>query len=131
MLAQTIVVLDNSDYVEALASKFEDKILSTIFIGLFVGMGFFFVFSKKILPPIQQLSEGANKIASSAFGSAIHINGDTEFSDLSDNSNQMSEYIELLIADRDSAQGFFYSPAVEAAALPSAVEKIENYFEES
>ncbi len=103
MLAQTIVVLDNSEYVEASISKFEDKVLSTIFIGLFCGMGLFFIFSRKILTPIRKLSEGANNIANEEFGKVIHVKGDTELTDLSENFNQMSEHIELLIADRDSA----------------------------
>jgi len=103
MLAQTIVVLDNSEYVAASAAKFEEKVLSTLFIGLFVGMGIYFVFSKKVLRPIQALSEGANKIANSEFGNEIQVQGDTELTDLSENFNRMSENIELLIADRDTA----------------------------
>ena len=103
MLAQAIVVLDNSEYVAASTSKFEDKVLSTIFIGLFCGMGIFFIFSRKILTPIRKLSEGANNIANEEFGKVIHVKGDTELTDLSENFNQMSENIELLIADRDSA----------------------------
>ncbi len=103
MFAQTIVVLDNSEYVAASAAKFEEKVLSTLFIGLFVGMGFYFVFSKKILTPIHALFDGANKIANSVFGYKIEIKGDNELTDLSENFNQMSENIELLIADRDTA----------------------------
>ncbi len=103
MLAQAVVVLDNSEYVAASAEKFEEKVLSTLFIGLFVGMGIYFVFSRHILAPIQALSEGANKIANSEFGHEIQVKGDTELSDLSANFNQMSENIELLIADRDAA----------------------------
>lgn len=103
MLAQAIVVLDNSEYVAESISKFEDKVLSTIFIGLFCGMGLFFIFSRKILVPIHKLSEGANNIANENFGKDIHVKGDTELTDLSENFNQMSEHIELLIADRDSA----------------------------
>ena len=103
MFAQTIVVLDNSEYVAASAAKFEEKVLSMLFIGLFVGMGFYFVFSKKILTPIHALSDGANKIANSVFGNQIEIKGDNELTDLSENFNQMSENIELLIADRDAA----------------------------
>ena len=103
MLAQTIVVLDNSEYVAASAAKFEEKVLSTLFIGLFVGIGIYFVFSKKILRPIQALSEGANRIANSEFGNEIQVQGDTELTDLSENFNRMSENIELLIADRDTA----------------------------
>ena len=103
MLAQAIVVLDNSEYVAASTSKFEDKVLSTLFIGLFCGMGIFFIFSRKILTPIRKLSEGANNIANEEFGKVIHVKGDTELTDLSENFNQMSENIELLIADRDSA----------------------------
>lgn len=103
MLAQTIVVLDNSEYVAASFSRFEEKILSTLFIGLFVGVGIYFVFIVKVLRPVQALSEGANKIANSEFGDKIQVSGDTELSDLAENFNQMSENIELLIADRDSA----------------------------
>ncbi|GMR01236.1 MAG: hypothetical protein BMS9Abin19_0602 [Gammaproteobacteria bacterium] len=103
MLAQTIVVLDNSEYVAASSAKFEEKVLSTLLIGLFVGIGIYFVFSRKILVPIQALSEGVNKIANSEFGNEIKVKGDTELTDLSANFNQMSENIELLIADRDSA----------------------------
>ena len=50
MLARTIVVLDNSEYVDASASKFEDKVLSTIFIGLFVGAGLVGVDMKNFKP---------------------------------------------------------------------------------
>jgi len=103
MLAQTVVVLDNSEYVAASSAKFEEKVLSTIFIGLFVGIGIYFVFRRKILKPVQALSEGVNKIANSEFGSKIKIKGDTELTDLSASFNQMSENIELLIADRDCA----------------------------
>jgi diguanylate cyclase (GGDEF)-like protein len=103
MLAQTVVVLDNSEYVAASASKFEEKVLSTLFIGLFVGMGIYFVFSRKILRPVQTLSEVANRIANLEFGTEIEVKGNTELTDLSVNFNQMSENIELLIADRDSA----------------------------
>ena len=103
MLAQTIVVLDNSEYVAASAAKFEEKVLSTLFIGLFVGLGIYFVFSEKILRPIQALSEGVNRIANSEFGNEIQVKGDTELTDLSENFNRMSENIELLIADRDTA----------------------------
>ena len=103
MLAQTVVVLDNSEYVAASVAKFEEKVLSTLFIGLFVGMGIYFVFSHKVLRPIQALSEGVSRIANSEFGNEIKIEGDTELSDLSENINQMSENIELLIADRDTA----------------------------
>ena len=103
MLAQTIVVLDNSEYVAASATKFEEKVLRTLFIGLFVGIGIYFVFSRKILMPIHALSDGVNKIANSEFGNKINVKGDTELTDLSENFNQMSENIELLIADRDTA----------------------------
>ncbi|MBE9560181.1 MAG: EAL domain-containing protein [Proteobacteria bacterium] len=103
MLAQTIVVLDNSEYVAVSAAKFEEKVLSTLFIGLFVGMGIYFVFSRKILTPLHVLSDGANKIANSEFGNKIKITGDSELTDLSENFNQMSENIELLVADRDAA----------------------------
>lgn len=103
MLAEAVVVLDNSEYVAASAAKFEDKVLSTLFIGLFVGMGIYFVFSRNILRPIQSLSEGANKIANSIFGDQIPVKGNTELTDLAADFNQMSENIELLIADRDSA----------------------------
>ena len=103
MIAQTIVVLDTSEYLAASAFKFEEKIFSTLFIGLFVGMGIYFAFSRMVLRPIHVLSEGANRIANSEFGNKIEVKGDTELTDLSENFNQMSENIELLIADRDSA----------------------------
>jgi len=103
MLAQAVVVLDNSEYVAASTSKFEEKVLSTLLIGLFVGMGIYFVFSRYILRPIMSLSAGANRIANSQFGEMINVQGDTELTDLAANFNQMSENIELLIADRDSA----------------------------
>ena len=103
MLAQAVVVLDNSDYVAASTSKFEEKVLTTLLIGLFVGMGIYFVFSRYILRPIMSLSAGANRIANSQFGDEIKVQGDTELTDLAANFNQMSENIELLIADRDSA----------------------------
>ena len=103
MLARAVVVLDNSEYVAASAAKFEEKVLSTLFIGLFVGMGIYFVFSRNILRPIQALSEGANKIANSIFGDEIQVKGNNELTDLANDFNQMSENIELLIADRDSA----------------------------
>lgn len=103
VLAQTVVVLDNSEYAAASATKFKEKVTSTLFIGLFVGVGLYFVFSIKVLRPIQQLSEGVNKIANSEFGDEIEVKGNTELSDLSVSFNRMSENIELLIADRDSA----------------------------
>ena len=103
MLAEAVVVLDNSEYVAASVTKFKDKVLSTLFIGLFVGIGIYFVFSRNILRPIQSLSEGANKIANSIFGDQIPVKGNTELTDLAADFNQMSENIELLIADRDSA----------------------------
>jgi diguanylate cyclase (GGDEF)-like protein len=103
MLAQAVVVLDNSEYVAVSASKFEEKVFSTLLIGLFVGMGIFFVFSRYILRPVMSLSAGANRIANSQFGDQIKVQGDTELTDLAANFNQMSENIELLIADRDSA----------------------------
>ncbi len=103
MLAQAVVVLDNSEYVAASTSKFEEKVLTTLLIGLFVGMGIYFVFSRYILRPIMSLSAGANRIANSQFGDEIKVQGDTELTDLAANFNQMSENIELLIADRDSA----------------------------
>lgn len=103
MLAQAVVVLDNSEYVAASTSKFEEKVLSTMLIGLFVGVGIYFVFSRYILRPIMSLSAGANRIANSQFGDEIKVQGDTELTDLAANFNQMSENIELLIADRDSA----------------------------
>ena len=103
MLAEAVVVLDNSEYVAASTSKFEEKVLSTLLIGLFVGMGIYFVFSRYILRPIMSLSAGANRIANSQFGEMINVQGDTELTDLAANFNQMSENIELLIADRDSA----------------------------
>jgi diguanylate cyclase (GGDEF)-like protein len=103
MLAQAVVVLDNSEYVAASTSKFEEKVLSTLLIGLFVGVGIYFVFSRYILRPIMSLSAGANRIANSQFGDEIKVQGDTELTDLAANFNQMSENIELLIADRDSA----------------------------
>ena len=103
MLAEAVVVLDNSEYVAASTSKFEEKVLSTLLIGLFVGMGIYFVFSRYILRPIMSLSAGANRIANSQFGDMINVQGDTELTDLAANFNQMSENIELLIADRDSA----------------------------
>ncbi len=103
MLAQAVVVLDNSEYVAVSASKFEEKVFSTLLIGLFVGMGIYFVFSRYILRPVMSLSAGANRIANSQFGDQIKVQGDTELTDLAANFNQMSENIELLIADRDSA----------------------------
>lgn len=103
MLAQTVVVLDTSEYLAASAFKFEEKIFSTLFIGLFVGMGIYFAFSRMILTPVYALSEGANRIANSEFGNKIELKGNTELTDLSETFNQMSENIELLIADRDSA----------------------------
>ena len=103
MLAQAVVVLDNSEYVAASTAKFEEKVLSTLLIGLFVGIGIYFVFSRYILRPIMSLSTGANRIANSQFGDEIKVQGDTELTDLAANFNQMSENIELLIADRDSA----------------------------
>lgn len=103
MLAQTVVVLDTSEYLAASAFKFQEKIFSTLFIGLFVGMGIYFAFSRMILRPIHALSEGANKIARSEFGNKIELKGNNELTDLSENFNQMAENIELLIADRDSA----------------------------
>jgi len=103
MLAQAIVVLDNSEYVEASVTKFKEKVISTLLIGLFVGMGFFFVFSKKVLQPIRQLSRGVYRIANSKFSEEIEVSGNTELTDLSESFNLMSEKIELLIADRDTA----------------------------
>jgi len=103
MLAQTVVVLDNSEYVAASAAKFEEKVLSTLLIGMFVGMGIYFVLSRTILRPVQAISEGANRIANSIFGDEIQVKGDNELTDLAADFNQMSENIELLIADRDSA----------------------------
>jgi len=103
MLARAIVVLDNSEYVAASVAKFQEKVLSTLLIGLFVGMGIYFVFSRYILRPIMSLSAGVNRIANSIFGDEIKVQGDTELTDLADDFNQMSENLELLIADRDSA----------------------------
>lgn len=103
MLAQAVVVLDNSEYVAVSASKFEEKVFSTLLIGLFVGMGIYFVFNRYVLRPVMSLSAGANRIANSQFGDEIKVQGDTELTDLAANFNQMSENIELLIADRDSA----------------------------
>ncbi|MDX2476817.1 MAG: EAL domain-containing protein [Gammaproteobacteria bacterium] len=103
MLAQAIVVLDNSHYVEASVTKFKEKVTSTLLIGLFVGMGLYFVFSKKVLRPVQQLSRGVERIANSRFSDEIEVSGNTELTDLSENFNLMSENIELLIADRDTA----------------------------
>ena len=42
-----------------------------------------------------------------------------------------STLTQLELLGCDSVQGFFYSPAVDAAILPSAVEEIERDFEES
>ena len=103
MLAQAIVVLDNSHYVTASVLKFEEKVTSTLLIGLFVGMGFYFIFSIKILRPIRQLSEGVDRIANSRFSEKIDVEGKSELSELSESFNLMSEKIELLIADRDTA----------------------------
>ena len=103
MLARAIVVLDNSEYVAASVAKFQEKVLSTLLIGLFVGMGIYFVFRRYILRPIMSLSAGANRIANSIFGDEIKVQGDTELTDLAADFNQMSENLELLIADRDSA----------------------------
>jgi diguanylate cyclase (GGDEF)-like protein len=102
-LAQVIVVLDNSRSVAASVVKFEEKVTSTLLIGLFVGMGFYFIFSIKILRPIYQLSEGVDRIANSRFSEKIEVKGDTELSELSENFNLMSKNIELLIAARDTA----------------------------
>jgi diguanylate cyclase (GGDEF)-like protein len=102
-LARAVVVLDNSEYVAASASKFKEKVLTTLLIGLFVGMGIYFIFSRYILRPIMSLSAGANRIANSIFGEEVRVQGDSELTDLAANFNQMSEDIELLIADRDSA----------------------------
>ncbi|MBT8134048.1 MAG: EAL domain-containing protein [Gammaproteobacteria bacterium] len=103
MLARAVVVLDNSDYVAASVAKFQEKVLSTLLIGLFVAMGAYFVFSRYILRPIMSLSAGANRIANSIFGDEIKVQGDSELTDLAADFNQMSENLELLIADRDSA----------------------------
>jgi diguanylate cyclase (GGDEF)-like protein len=103
IIAQSVVVLDNSEYVAASAAKFKEKVLTTLFIGLFVGIGIYFVFSRNILRPIHTLSEGVNRIANSIFGDEIIVRSDNELSDLAADINRMSENIELLIADRDSA----------------------------
>lgn len=103
LLAQAIVVLDNSEYAAISARKFKEKVLATILIGLFVGIGIYFVFSRKVLIPVQRLSDSANKIANSEFDHKVQIKGNSELTDLSVNFNQMSENIESLIADRDSA----------------------------
>ena len=103
LLAQTIIVLDKSEFVAASAQKFEEKILITILIGLFVGTGIYIAFKKMVLTPIQQLSDSANQIANLEFDHKLDIKGDSELTDLSVNFNRMSENIELLIADRDSA----------------------------
>jgi len=102
-LAQTIIVLDKSQYVAASAKKFEQKILITVLIGLFVGICIYIVFNRMILKPIQQLSDSANHIANLEFDHELDIKGDSELTDLSVNFNRMSENIESLIADRDSA----------------------------
>jgi uncharacterized membrane protein affecting hemolysin expression len=73
MLARAIVVLDNSEYVAASVAKFQEKVLSTLLIGLFVGMGIYFVFSRYILRPIMSLSAGVNRIANSIFGDEIKV----------------------------------------------------------
>jgi diguanylate cyclase (GGDEF)-like protein len=103
MLAQTIIVLDKSEFVAASAQKFEHKILITLLIGLFVGSGIYIAFKKMILLPIQKLSDSANKIANLEFDHELDIKGNSELTDLSLNFNRMSENIELLIADRDAA----------------------------
>jgi diguanylate cyclase (GGDEF)-like protein len=103
MLAQTIIVLDKSEFVAASAQKFEEKILITILIGLFVGSGIYIAFKRMILIPIQKLSDSANQIANLEFDHELDIKGDSELTDLSENFNRMSDNIEMLIADRDSA----------------------------
>jgi len=90
LLAKTVLVLDNSEYVAASASKFQDKVLVTVVIGLFVGIAIYFIFTSRVLTPVRRLSDRANRIANYEFGQYLQVQGDNELTDLSDNFNQMS-----------------------------------------
>jgi len=103
VLARVVVVLDRSKYVNESLSKLGYKTLSTLFIGLMVGLGIFLVFRKKILHPINQLINGVNRIARSEFSYKLDVSGDNELSQLSDAFNQMSAHLKQSIEERDRA----------------------------
>jgi len=103
LLAKTVLVLDNSEYVAVSANNFEDKVLVTVIIGLFVGIAMYFIFTIRVLTPVRRLSDSANRIANYEFGQYLEVQGDNELTDLSDNFNQMSLNIESLVADRNRA----------------------------
>ncbi len=102
-LGSVVVGLDRSTYVAASANKLKIKALYTLVTGLIVGLILYLVFSRKVLRPIQHLTDGAKNIGDFNFGQTIHIEGDNELSDLSRAFNSMSDHLERTINARDKA----------------------------
>lgn len=105
MLARTVLVIDDSEYVQRASEKFEEKVLITVFIGLFVGLGIYYIFNMKVLWPVRRLSDSATRIARSEFSRVDDVTDNNELGDLASNFNKMSENIESLIGARDEALG--------------------------
>ena len=65
-------------------------LLTTLF-GIF--------FAKKLTNPVQELADGAHRIAFGDFSKRIEINSRTELGDLGNSFNKMTDQIELFISD--------------------------------
>jgi HD-GYP domain-containing protein (c-di-GMP phosphodiesterase class II) len=94
-------VISIQDEVAALASV-SDMRWQTLWISLIAGLLTIFIgifFAKKLTHPVQELADGAHRIAFGDFSQRIDVKSRTELGDLGNSFNMMTDQIERYIGD--------------------------------
>lgn len=93
-----IAIQDESAALSSVADMRRQTIwISLVAAILTILVGFFF--AKKLTQPVQQLAEGAQRIASGDFSQRIDVRSRTELGDLGQSFNQMTDQVERYIRD--------------------------------
>ena len=101
ILARVFLGLDKSRYQDKLTENLLPQIILTLLTGLFVGVGVYLIFEKKVWEPIKILRQGANRISTLDFTEKVKFDGNNELSDMAESFNNMSQQLEENILARE------------------------------
>jgi len=101
ILARVYIGLDYGGYLERLIDSLLPKIFFTILTGLFVGLGVYYTFKRKIWGHVEQLQNGAHRLSKFDFTKKIEFKENNELSDVAEAFNYMSDQLEENILARE------------------------------
>lgn len=102
-LAKIYIGLDKTPLLTEPQNNLRIHLISSLLIGLFIGLGIYLGFIRKVSRPIRQLREAANHIIRFNFDKSVEVKGKNELSELAQTFEQMRIRLRDAVESRDES----------------------------